>query len=81
VAEQFNASTQSGLGIDGQTVGIQQYNRFEISPMIGLYMGLGKEFEILADKLDPLSVRTFDTHDMFLHLFSVIFIDFLQECV
>jgi hypothetical protein len=81
VAKQFNASSQGGLSINGQTIRIQQYNGFEIRSMIGLYVSLGKKFQIFADEFDALAMTTFHRHDVRLHFNPVTVVDFLQKII
>jgi hypothetical protein len=65
MTKEFNAATQGRLRIYGQTVGIQQYDRFEWHSIIGLYVGLGEKLELVADEFNALvSVRTIDHHDV-----------------
>jgi hypothetical protein len=62
VTKQLNTPTQSGLGINGQFVGIIEDNAFKQIIVITLDIGFGKQFEFVADELDALAVGAIHKH-------------------
>jgi len=81
IAKQLYASTQRTLGIDGQTVGIEQNNGFKRYPLCTLDIGLGKIFEIIANEFDPLSVRAIDKHHIGLQFVFVASVNLINEII
>ena len=62
VAKQLNTTSQGGLGINGQFVGIIEDDAFEQIVVITLDIGFRKEFELVTDELDALAVGAIDKH-------------------
>jgi hypothetical protein len=81
MTKEFYAPPQGGLGINRETVGIEQHNGLEIRPVIGLYMGFCEEFELFPDEFDALAVTTFHGHDVGFHLDAVALVDVMQKFV
>ena len=79
MAEEFDASPQSGLSINRQMMGVEKKNNFKIAFGFGLCIGFGEEFEFFSNKLDPFSVRTVDRHDVGLRFRLVFSVNPLYE--
>jgi hypothetical protein len=62
--ELFDASSQRGLCIDGQIIGVNEYDCFKKRAVVGLYIRFGEKLELVAYEFDSFSVRTIDNHDV-----------------
>jgi hypothetical protein len=58
---------------------IQENNRFEFSAGLGLYVGSGEEFQVVANKLDTFSVTAIHCHDQRFQFRFIAFVYFVQE--
>jgi len=81
IAKQFYATTQGGLGIDGQAVRIEEDNGFERDALVPLNIRFGEKFEFFADEFDAFSVNAIDKHDVVFHFLFVVAIDLVDEIV
>jgi hypothetical protein len=63
-AELFDASSQRGLCIDRQIVGVNEYDCFKKRAIVRLYIRFGEKLEFVAYKFDSFPVSTIDDHDV-----------------
>jgi hypothetical protein len=62
--ELFDASSQRGLRIYRQIVGVNEYDCFKKRAIVGLYICFGEKLELVAYEFDSFSVGTIDNHDV-----------------
>jgi len=80
VTEKFDTSAEGGLRVDGQFIGVVQYDALENVAFVGENMGFREEFELFADEFDAFAVGTIDLHDIIVDIFFV-FIDFINKVI
>jgi len=71
VAEQFDATPECALRVDGQTVGIEEDNRLEFD-VVAFDVGFSEKLEFFADELDALAVGAVDKHDIGLDFAALV---------
>jgi hypothetical protein len=62
--ELFDASSQRGLRIYRQIVGVNEYDCFKKRAVVGLYIRFGEKLQLVAYKFDSFSVGTIDNHNI-----------------
>jgi hypothetical protein len=81
ITEQFDASTKSRLGINGQKIRIKKDDRFKWNSGTGLDIGFGEKFEFLTNKFNAFAVSTVYKHDIGFDLLFIPVIYFVEEIV
>jgi hypothetical protein len=81
IAKQFYTTTEGGLRVNGQTIGVEKDDGFERDALVPLNVGFSEKFEFFADEFDAFSVGAVDDHHICFQFLFVVLVYFQQEFV
>ncbi len=81
VAKEFNATAQSGLGVNSEFVCVVQYNAFKQGHIVALDIGFCKVFEFIANKLYALAVGAIHEHNIVFDAIAVSSVDAVDKII
>jgi len=81
VAKEFNATSQSRLGVNGEFVCVVQNNTFKQGHIIALDIGFSKVFEFVTNEFDALAVGAIYEHNVVFDAVAVASVDAVDKII
>jgi len=79
VTKKFDASSQRGLGINGEFIGVIENNAFEQCNVIALNVRFCEIFQFVPNKFNAFSVRTIHKHYVGFDAVAVSIVNTMDE--